>query len=130
MGTHHGGAYDGYLGSCAISLLHPEANVSVGTNDDGGFSMMGPADVVATAILVLTPDLDGCGDPNTGVTLAIKMMSPPGSTALSPMSTLIVAVMIEGNMTEEEADDKVSFARLWTGCLLHREAHESAGYPI
>jgi hypothetical protein len=93
-----------------VSLLHPEENVTVATNADGLFSLSGSADAIASAILVLTPDLGGCGDSGTGASLAIKLMSPPGSTTLTPLSTLIVSVMIAGNLTELEADEKIRVA--------------------
>lgn len=121
MGTHQGVAYDGYLGNCSISLLHPEENVTVSTSSDGTFSLTGSADAVQNAILVLTPDLDGCGDSKTDASLSIKLMSPPGSVTLSPLSTLIVSVMLEGNMTEDQADEKIRMALglPWTGQYLH-----------
>ena len=56
----------------------------------------------------ISPMLGGCeGDANTGASLAIKLMSPPGSSTLTPLSTLIVSVMLEGNLTEDEADEQV-----------------------
>ena len=83
-----------------------EENVTM-TNPDGSFSITGSAEAVANAIMVLTPDLGECADVGTGTILAIKMMGPPRSTALSPMSTLMVSVMLAGNLTQEEGDDKV-----------------------
>lgn len=106
MSSSSGSAYDGYLANCAITFEHP-TDATVATNADGSFTITGPSDAIRNAVLVLTPNLDGCGDVATSTSLAITLKAPPMSSALTPLSTLVVYVMQQGNLTEAEADEKI-----------------------
>jgi hypothetical protein len=104
-----GAAYDGYLTTCRVQVDH-ESGIAIHTNDDGSYSLDAPADVLETVELVITPDLDDCSDVGTGEALAIVLRGPPGCTALTPMTTLLAAVMAAANATVADADAMIRSA--------------------
>lgn len=69
------------------------------SSPNGTFYLYGPPEVVQQVHLLLTPDYDACADNATGTSLAVHLRGPPGSTALTPLSTLQVRRQIPARLS-------------------------------
>ena len=127
VANHNGAAYDGYLTTCRVEVDH-ESGAAIHTNDDGSYSLNIPADILETVELIITPDLSDCSDVGSGEALAIVLRGPPGCTALTPLTTLLAAVMRAANATVADADAMTKSAlSLPAGePLMHHDAIASA----